>query len=308
MRNTAISWCHHTFNPWWGCVKVSRACKRCYAESLARRVGQAVWGENAARRFFGDKHWAGPLKWAEAAARRGVRERVFCASMADVCEDRHELIPHRERLCRLIDATGYALDWLLLTKRPENAPTMMPSTWRANPPPYAWWLTTVEDQENADRRLAALLDIPAAIRGVSMEPLVELVKLPLSLRGRLGHYGHGDAGLDWVIVGGESGAGAEPMHPDWVRSLRDQCIGAGVAFHFKQWGEWAPGTHVDRRTGSIATATWFGADSRWLYDREDLADTEGHCDDEPDLYRVGKNAAGRVLDGELWDQVPQVAA
>lgn len=109
--------------------------------------------------------------------------------------------------------------------------------------------------------------------------------------------------LDWIIGGGESQAGARPMHPDWIRQLRDQCVAAGVPFLFKQWGEWTPGVNVDRRTGWVQTAE--RVDDRWLFGSEDLASEDGHVDDEPDLYRVGKKEAGRLLDGVVWDQFPE---
>src|SRR4051794_32502123 len=101
-RNSSIEWTHHTFNPWWGCVKVSPACKHCYAEAWAKRTGFGLWGPRSDRRFFGDAHWREPLRWnAEAAADR-TRRRVFCASMADVFEPRRELDAWRERLWKLI--------------------------------------------------------------------------------------------------------------------------------------------------------------------------------------------------------------
>ncbi len=138
-KNSRIEWTTHTFNPWWGCVKVSPACKHCYAESWAKRVGSNVWGIKAERRFFGDKHWAEPLKWDVLAAASGVRARVFCASMADVFEDRRDLDVHRARLWKLIEATPH-LDWLLLTKRPEIISRLAP--W-ANQWPENVWLGTV---------------------------------------------------------------------------------------------------------------------------------------------------------------------
>ena len=110
---TAISWCDHTFNPWWGCVRVSPACQHCYAETFSKRVGLKVWGPESDRRFFGPKHWAEPLKWNTAAVKAGVRRRVFCASMADVFEDRADLLNERLRLFQLIEDTPQ-LDWLLL--------------------------------------------------------------------------------------------------------------------------------------------------------------------------------------------------
>ncbi|MFM7332780.1 MAG: DUF5131 family protein, partial [Brachymonas sp.] len=115
-KDSRIEWTHHTFNPWWGCVKVSAACDHCYAETWAKRLGEQVWGPSSERRFFSDTHWNEPLKWNREAGEEGVRRRVFCASMADVFENRPDLIAHRMRLLKLIEATPF-LDWLLLTKR-----------------------------------------------------------------------------------------------------------------------------------------------------------------------------------------------
>src|ERR1043166_782056 len=123
--NSAIEWTDHTFNPWWGCVKVSPACDFCYAEVWGRRLGKGVGGKDAPRRFFADAHWNEPLRWNRAAAKVGIRRRVFCASMADVFEQRDDLNPQRERLWKLIDSTPN-LDWLLLTKRPHNVMTLVP--------------------------------------------------------------------------------------------------------------------------------------------------------------------------------------
>ena len=187
-KNFRIEWTTHTFNPWWGCVKVSPACKHCYAESWAKRVGKNVWGINADRRFFGDKHWAEPLKWNVAAGASGQRMRVFCASMADVFEDRRDLDVHRERLWKLIEATPN-LDWLLLTKRPELVTRFAP--WRDDWPPNVWLGTTVEDQKNAEERLPYLTSIPAAVRFISAEPLLGPVEI-----------GPWADQLDWVITGG----------------------------------------------------------------------------------------------------------
>ena len=104
------------------------------------------------------------------------------------------------------------------------------------------------------------------------------------------------------LPGGESGHRARPMHPDWARGLRDQCAAAGVPFFFKQWGEWTPGENVERRKGSVETATWFG--DEWSFDRESLAMEDGHVDDQPDLYRVGKKEAAAMLDGKLHREFP----
>lgn len=255
-ENSNISWTDHTFNPWWGCVKVSDGCRECYAETFAKRVGQNVWGPAAttSRRLFGDKHWQEPLRWNAAAEKAGVRARVFCASMADVFEDHPEVGPHRDRLFALIEQTPW-LDWLLLTKRPQNVASMVPVAWAAGFPSNVWMGTSAEHQAAADERIPYLLAIPAAVRFLSCEPLLGPIDLDPYVD-PVGAYccggepehcrcldgwprtedGSDYVSLDWVIAGGESGPKARAMHPDWARSLRDQCVAAGVAFHFKQWG------------------------------------------------------------------------
>lgn len=210
-KNSRIEWTNHTFNPWWGCIKVSPACKHCYAEAWSKRVGQNVWGPKSERRFFGDKHWSEPLKWNLEAERSGERRRVFCASMADVFEDRAGLDEWRVKLWALIEKTPH-LDWLLLTKRPERIAATVP--WGKNWPGNVWIGTTVEDQEWADERLPYLAELPAAVRFISAEPLLG----PLNLRSWLG------TSLDWVIAGGESGPKARPSSPAWFRDVMNQCI------------------------------------------------------------------------------------
>jgi protein gp37 len=221
--NSKIEWTHHTFNPWWGCVRVSPACVHCYAETFAKRVGQDVWGVDKPRRFFSDKHWQEPLKWNTAAAKAGERQRVFCASMADVFEDRADLEDARGRLYGLIEATPM-LDWLLLTKRPENIRGMVPVDWLSHPRPNVWYGTTVEDAPRL-MRIEHLRHVPARVRFLSCEPLLDEITPNLT-------------GIHWVICGGESGPKARPMSPLWARELRDQCAFSGVAFHFKQWGDY----------------------------------------------------------------------
>jgi protein gp37 len=124
-KNSSIEWTHHTFNPWWGCSKISSACDNCYAEKWAKRSGQEVWGASADRRFFGDSHWNEPIKWNRDAEKSRSRQRVFCASMADVFEGRSDLDASRKKLWNVIFQTPM-LDWLLLTKRIENVDKMVP--------------------------------------------------------------------------------------------------------------------------------------------------------------------------------------
>jgi protein gp37 len=222
-----IEWTHHTFNPWWGCMKVSAGCKNCYADTLATRYGHDLWGKNGQRRFFSEQHWQEPLRWNKEAERLHERHRVFCASMSDVFEDHERLSARldeeRSKLWHLIEETPY-LDWLLLTKRPENVMSMIPSRWKMTLPPNIWIGTSVENPETAAERIPHLQAIPAEVRFLSVEPLLEAVP-NLNL-----------ADIDWVIVGGESGAGARPMEESWVVDIQRQCKKAHVAFFFKQWG------------------------------------------------------------------------
>lgn len=242
-KNSAISWTDHTYNPWWGCQRVSPACEHCYAEAFAKRTGNKVWGAQSPRRFFGEKHWSEPVKWNRQAEVEGKLRRVFCASMADVFEDREDLLRERARLWELVEATPY-LTWLLLTKRPENIGRMIPEAWKRHYRPNVWYGTTAEDQKWADKRIPALLRVLAAVHFVSVEPLLGALSLRKYLPGRCGCGARGNAdcscfilpGVDWVIVGGESGPGARMMELEWVRRLKKQCSDTGAAFWFKQKG------------------------------------------------------------------------
>jgi len=276
--NTKIEWAHDTFNPWTGCAKVSPACQHCYAEGFARFPHIGTWGASGARMRTSDANWKKPLAWDRQAKAAGTRRRVFCASLADVFEDRADLDPMRADLWRLIKQTP-SLDWLLLTKRPARM-----ASWAAEHgwPENAWAGTTVEDQRRADERIPALLQVPARVRFLSMEPLLGPVDLSGYTMG-----GVPAVPLHWVIAGGESGPNARPMHPKWVRSLRDQCIQADVPFHFKQWGEWAPDCLCGKsgvcRTTPRPAGTYPGGV----------------------MFRCGKHRAGRLLDGRAWDEVPR---
>jgi protein gp37 len=225
-QRSAIEWTDHTFNPWWGCTKVSPGCVNCYAETLSTRYRYDVFGPRKPRRTFGEGYWQQPLKWNAQATQLGRRMRVFCASMADVFEDNKSIEGERQRLWEVIAETPM-LDWLLLTKRPENMLSFAP--WEASWPENVWAMTSVENQEQAQKRLPVLSQIPAVVRGLSVEPLLE----PVDLSAWLPH-------VHWVIVGGESGPGSRPMRVEWVRSVRDQCSAAGVPFFMKQMGSiWA---------------------------------------------------------------------
>lgn len=268
---STIEWTDHTFNPWWGCTKVSPACDNCYAEQFARRFGLQVWNHRSSRRFLSEANWSLPLKWNAKAASSGVRARVFCASMGDVFEWKKELSPARRRLWLLIEETPH-LAWLLLTKRPHLVGRMIP--WGDDWPTNVWLGTTVENQKWLDKRLPHLEALPTENRFLSCEPLLGKIDLSQWLaRGTIG----------WVIAGGESGSAARPTEPNWFYGLRDQCLTHDVPFHFKQWGNWAPvnsvGEHLPTTTLTIGFSTPMG--------------------------RYAKKVSGRQLQGRYWDQVPE---
>jgi protein gp37 len=361
---TGISWTDATFNPWWGCTKVSPACDHCYAERDANRFapGRVLWGVGSERRTFDEKHWQTPRKWAAVswfecldcgnrysstsrANRKAefatcghcgserakvVRRRVFCASMGDWLD----LDAPLDQFVRLLDTIMRTpeLDWLLLSKRignwrkrleeaharivdTEGSDSVLAQWVRAwldgNPPAHVIVMSTVIDQTEADRDVTKLLAVPARRRGLSIEPMLGPVELDRwlaihkhwksedSLPAAPWHppypkhwyklqalVGAGwEQPLHWVIAGGESGPHARPVHPDWIRSLRDQCAAAGVPFHFKQWGEWAvarPDHHPAR------LAHW------WKDDPGNVVS----------MVNVGKAAAGRLLDGVAHDGFP----
>lgn len=223
-QTTKIEWCHHTFNPWRGCTKVSAGCANCYAESMSHRSPKSlgVWGNDGTRVIASESGWKEPERWDRAAGRDGVRRRVFCGSMCDVCEDMNEFVAPRIRLKRLIESTPN-LDWLLLTKRPESYPFLFygPRAWPEN----VWTGTSCENQETANTRIPYLLRIQPRIRFLSCEPLLG----PINLSGALD-------GIDWVIVGGESGPNARPCNIEWVRAVVQCCAAVGVACFVKQLG------------------------------------------------------------------------
>jgi protein gp37 len=199
--------------------------------------------------------------------------------MADVFEIRKELRAEREKLWTLIEATS-GLDWLLLTKRPQNILRLTP--WSERWPDNIWLGTTVENQHWADVRLPQLLHIPAKRRFLSCEPLLG----PLNLEKWISKRPQKLYPIDWVIAGGESGSKARVMFPSWARDLRDQCRQARIPFHFKQWGHWAP---AERET-EVAQEFWDEVERRLIK-----------------MEPLGKKSAGRLLDGKTWDQVPAAA-
>ncbi len=222
-EHSGIEWTHHTFNPWIGCTKVSAACDHCYAEAWDKRGLQGLpsrWGPHADRTRT--KTWGNPVKWQKKAAAKGVRYRVFCASLADVFDNHKSILPEWQADLWALVKSCPDLDFLMLTKRPQNIMRFLPKDWGDG---YAnvWLGATVESQKEADR-LDALINVPAMVHFLSMEPLLGPVDLS--------RYIHG---LEWVITGGESGKQYRSPDPDWFRNLRDQCADANIPFLFKQW-------------------------------------------------------------------------
>lgn len=243
-----IEWTDSTFNPWIGCTKIAPACDHCYAADMSKRYGWAEWG-NHPRKRTSDALWSGVRKWQRGATafaeQHGRRRRVFCASLADVFDNQ---VPTdwRDDLWALIrDCPD--LDFLMLTKRPQNIADMLPAFWDEIKG-HIWLGTTVEDQKHADQNIPHLLKHDSAVRFISVEPMLGHMNL-MEYLGRV--Y---SPSINWVIAGGESGPHARQSDPAWFQSLRDQCAAAGVPFLFKQWGEWvgddrrgkkAAGRHLD---------------------------------------------------------------
>ena len=221
-QTTGIEWCDHTYNPWMGCTKVSPACDHCYAEAQEdARYGRVEWG--GPRRRTSEATRRAPYRWDREAAATGERRRVFCMSLGDFWDNQ---VPDEWRIEALnMIRQCRNLDWLILTKRPQNILKMLPPDWGPLGWSHVWLGATVENMTEARRRIPILLRVPARVHWLSVAPLLE----PLDLRPWLGR------GVDWIVVGGETGAkDARYMEPDWARDLRDQCSDTGAALFLKQ--------------------------------------------------------------------------
>ncbi|PVA66190.1 DUF5131 family protein [Mycobacteroides abscessus] len=307
---TGIEWADSTWNPITGCDKVSPGCDHCYAETFAERWRGTPghYFENGFDVQLRPDKLDLPLRWTKP-------RRIFVNSMSDLFHDRVT----DEFIARVFAVMALAPQhtFQVLTKRHGRMRSLLNSdrfieqfqeAWETTPGPdgpeaYAppwplpnvWLGVSAEDQKRADLRIPALLDTPAAVRFVSAEPLLGPINL---------HTDPIEAGspfwgsqLNWVIVGGESGPGARPMHPDWARSMRDQCVAAAVPFLFKQWGEWAPVDRDEITSKPTVTLALDGQDTYYAH--------RNHAD-VATLARVGKKRAGRELDGRTWDQYPEV--
>ena len=305
MAKSKIEWCDVVWNPVTGCDKVSEGCRNCYAERHAKRF----WGD----RKFTDvqchiDRLDQPVYWKKP-------QRIFVNSMSDLF---HPDVDFDFILCAwMVMAQAKQHTFIILTKRPEHMNLFLnewlpPALGLATctlrildkPLPNVWLGVSVEDQKTANERIPLLLQTPATVRFVSYEPALgpvdfthikikdsehpELGEPPVTFNALDGWWGgyiqEKRTQLDWIIMGGESGPGARPMHPNWTRSVRDQCQAAGVPFFFKQWGEWeqawpSMGLHVKKRTFVFS---------------DGLA-----------MYMTGKKNAGRLLDGVEWNGMPE---
>lgn len=224
--NTTIEWTDHTFNPWTGCTNVSPGCDNCYAEAWSKRSGHVKWG-NSPRKRTTESYWKAPAIWQSKAglfqSQHGRRQRVFCASLADVFDN--QVDPDwRADLFKVIRSTP-SLDWQLLTKRPQNIKKMVPRDWGPDGYDNVWLGFTAEDQTRFDQRKKVIEQVPAAVWFISYEPAIGSLRISSD-----------DPKPDWLIVGGESGHGARPMDSRWVRDIIQDCEAFGVAPFFKQWG------------------------------------------------------------------------
>lgn len=323
--HSTIEWTDATWNVITGCSIESPGCKNCYAMKLAgtrlrnhpSRAGLTqtsaagpVWTGEVR---FNEEWLRQPLQWGKARmifvcahgdlfhpdVPDAWLDRVFCV-MALAKKHTFQVLTKRARraseyLRDLTTPRGYA--------RIEAAARELGFTFQFGlnmlvdmPLRNVWVGTSVENQRYADERREALREIAASgwLTWVSYEPALGPVDWS------------GWEFLRWLVSGGESGDGARPSHPDWHRATRDFCTSNAVAYSFKQWGAWTPGENVHRTTGTVDGVWW--VDGRWMPSRESLARDDGHRDDEPDLYRVGKKAAGRLLDGRTWDQFPATSS
>ena len=312
-KDSAREWTDHTFNPWHGCVKVSPGCENCYAERFANRFYRTkVWGANANRLWMSKPYWNAPLKWKDKDP-----GRVFCGSMCDIFETHSDpvidrkMTSERERLQGLIMETPN-LEWLLLTKRIDNVKEMLYAGWWDRWPENVRLGITVVNQEEADRDIPKLLtlDVPNFL---SLEPL--LGEIDLIKAGAIEYDSAGDSrtagdvinfarGLvDWVIVGGESGPNARPMHPDWVGTVMQHCSIAQVPFFFKQWGEYVPGQINKPASGDGTIHMQNGETTMFMTHSE----TKKQYAWGGGLFsvKVGKKEAGSLLYGREYKEFPE---
>lgn len=298
MNKTSIEWTDYTWNPVTGCTKVSQGCKNCYAETMTTRFAK-TWGVESFRQVVCHQdRLMEPLYMADKLNGK----KVFVCDMSDLF---HEDVPDYF-ICEVFESIWNRPDTIfqVLTKRPERAAAIMQEVSDRIlvelPFKNVWFGVSVEDQATADQRIPHLLNVPAVLRFLSCEPLLG----PINLK----EICHDDflvtdalpshkafTGVDWVICGGESGHKARPMHPDWARSLRDQCTAAGVPFFFKQWGEWAP--NIPDGKSRLAKGAHHNGTIGSAFISEGAKEI---------LAKVGKSKSGNFLDGKQHLEFPAI--
>ena len=331
--NTQIEWTEATWNPITGCSLASPGCTNCYAMQLAgTRLAHIPSRAGLTREVNGNHVWTGEVRfneqWLDQPLRWKRPRMIFVCAHGDLF---HESVPDewidkafavmalapQHTFQVLTKRAGRMRDYLTTGRQFEIQPEtynlglpelkrrsrMEPHVRRGTllPLPNVWLGVSVEDQSRADERIPDLLATPAAVRWISAEPLLGPVNIIDAMWARDG-FSSIHASIDWVVVGGESGSKARPMHPDWARNLRDQCHESGTPFFFKQWGEFAPGEIAGAFLDPEKPARGFTHfDNRWS---ECWSEVDGHRDDEPDVYCIGKKRAGRLLDGVEHNGMP----
>lgn len=329
MQTSNVEWTDVSWNPVRGCSRVSEGCRNCYAEKQAERIVRMNRARGVPERVDDYSHllarggqWNGQIVVLERALRQPLRRlqpsRTFVNSMSDLF---HEQVPMAfiDRVFAVMAACPQHT-FQVLTKRPERMRLYLNSHGRAgmimnaarklglDPSesagfaqfqrygflPNVWLGVSAENQSTANHRIWQLQLVPAAVRWLSAEPLLDEINFadPSNshnlLTGKCLHpndYTQDRPGLDWVVVGGESGPGARPMDPDWASGIGDQCVAAKVPFFFKQWGEWCPWDFDSWNPGA-------------------LPPERVHQFPKSTVYRVGKKVAGRTLNGRTWAEFP----
>lgn len=308
MGNSKIEWTHQTDNVFvvadesfekqhgWWCQKVSPGCQHCYAE----RLNQSTFYKGNQRRYRLDEkpdHFLIRHDIMDSWRRQTKPKMHFINSMTDTFGDWYD----DSWIFFLFDAMVAApkQTFQILTKRSKRMVELsrrwLETTDYTVIPSNIWMMVSAEDQERADERVSDLIHVPAAVRGISAEPLLGPINFHFDgtapKSATTAYIPVGDM-IHWVIVGGESGTKARPMHPDWARDIRDQCVDASVPFFFKQWGEWvdysnlAPEPFETVRDGGYIPSMTI-------------------LDDSTPIYRFGKHKNGRLLDGVEWNQIPR---
>ena len=315
--STKIEWADKVWNPVTGCTKISPGCENCYAERMSKRL-KGRFGYPSDDPFRVTLHrdkLEQPIHWKKP-------QQIFVCSMGDLFHEDVQFSWARAVFRIMLQASHHT--YMVLTKRPEKMKRFFADLMHHDDfgsmgnLDHVWLGVTAENQGMADKRIPILLQIPAAVRFVSVEPMLRRVVLDPFMEGSCLHcYGQGEIGpnedcpncsgtgegskLDLVICGGESGPGARPMHPDWARSLRDQCVEAGIPYFFKGRGEWKEIPKSSKRPERIPKKNII----KFSLSGNDIIPDPLIYPYETVMHKVGKKASGRLLDGRTWNQFPE---